>query len=337
MTNPTIKDIAREAGVSIASVSRVLNNEGYASKGMREKVLQAAEQLNYFANDIAKSLKTNKTNTIGVLIPDIANPFFMNISKGLEDAIENTQYNLIFTSGMEDSKKEKELLHLLIERRVDGIVLATAGLHTELLNNILTSNIPIVLVDRKVEGLENKADCVVEDNFEGAYQLTNKLINEGHENIGIITGILEVSTGVERFKGFERLLKEKNIKINPDYIFHGDYSENAGRKAVQYFSKLSIPPTAILSLNNTMTVGAVKELMETFLTKNEVFTIASYGEIEFQKYLKNLKIYSVKQNPYKMGRKVGELMMNRLLSAKNQISTSKEITLLPVYNFIIND
>src|SRR5690625_2350828 len=105
MANPTIKDIAREAGVSIASVSRVLNREGYASNAMRKKVLRTAEELNYFANDIAKSLKTNKTNTIGVLIPDIANPFFMNISKGLEDAIDNTPYNLIFTSGMEDTEK----------------------------------------------------------------------------------------------------------------------------------------------------------------------------------------------------------------------------------------
>lgn len=333
MTNPTIKDIAREAGVSIASVSRVLNNEGYASDSMREKVLETADKLNYFANDIAKSLKTNKTNTIGVLIPDIANPFFMNISKGLEDAISDTKYNLIFTSGMEDTEKEKELLQLLVEKRVDGIVLATAGLHTELLNNILISNIPIVLVDRKIEGFENKADWVLEDNFEGAYQLTKKLVDNGHHNIGIITGLLRVSTGVERFSGFEALMKEKKIEINSEYIFHGDYSEEAGRKAVQYFSELSLPPTAILSFNNTMSVGATKELMESYITKKDVFTIASYGEIEFQEYLQNIKIYSVKQNPYEMGRRVGELMMNKLFSEEAEKKRSKIVCLSPTFNF----
>src|SRR5699024_2893754 len=160
-----------------------------------------------------KSLKTNKTYAIGVLVPDISNGFFMDIAKGLEDAIENTRYNLLFTSGMEDTEKEKELLKLLIKRRVDGIVLATAGLHIELLNNILTSNVPIVLVDRKIEGLANRADSVLEDNFEGAYQLTKKLVEDGHKRIGIITGRLGVSTGVERFHGFKLLMEKRNMQV----------------------------------------------------------------------------------------------------------------------------
>jgi len=333
MANPTIKDIAREAGVSIASVSRVLNNDGYASESMRKKVLKTANELNYYVNDIAKSLKTNKTNTIGVLIPDIANPFFMNIAKGLEDTIEETKFNLIFTSGMENIEKEKELLQLLIEKRVDGIVLATAGLNADLMNNILTGNIPIVLVDRKIEGLSNVADWVIEDNFAGAYQLTKRLVEDGHKKIGVISGLLRVSTGIERIKGFESFMKEAQLEIDSKYIFQGDYSEEAGKKAVKHFAGLSEPPSAILSLNNKMTVGATKKLMRSYLTNKNTYTIASYGEIEFQKYLQNIKIYSVKQNPYKMGLKIGKIMMDRLFSDETEKILPEIVCLSPEYNF----
>lgn len=332
MNNPTIKDIAREAGVSIASVSRVLNNQGYASPKMKEKVLKTAKELNYYANDIAKSLKTNKTYTIGVLIPDIANSFFMNISKGLEDAIADTKYNLIFTSGMENINKEEELLHLLIEKRVDGIVLASAGLHTELINNIINNNIPVVLVDRKIEGLENKTDWVIENNIEGSYQLTKKLIEEGHKKIGVISGLIRVSTGIERYQGFEKAMKEYGLEIDSDYIFEGDYSEKAGKDAVNEFLNLSPAPTALLSFNNTMTVGAIKELMK-YHTDEKEFTIASYGKVEFQNYLNNIKLYSVKQNPYKMGNIVGERMLSHLLPRESNEEKSKIISLEPEYNF----
>lgn len=335
MSNPTIKDIAREAGVSIASVSRVLNSDGYASESMKQKVNEASQKLNYFTNDIAKSLKTKKTNTIGVLIPDIANPFFMDISKGIEDSISDTDFNLIFTSGMEDIDKEKELLELLIQKRVDGIVLASAGVHKDILNNILATNIPIILVDRKIKTIANQVDLVIEDNFEGAYQLTNKLINDQHEKIGVINGRLSVSTGIERFEGYKGLMHDKKIEIDSNYIFEGDYSEESGKKAIQYFSKLPTPPTAILSLNNTMTVGATKELMDSFLQDDDTFTIASYGEIEFQNYLKNIKIYCVKQNPYKMGRKIGEKIMSKLFSENSEKRPPEIDCLSPIYNFEI--
>lgn len=333
MINPTIKDVADKAGVSIASVSRVLNNKGYASEPMRKKVLEAAEKLNYVVNDVAKSLKTNRTNTIGVLIPDIGNPFFMQISKGIEDEISNANYNILFTSGKENIKKEEELLKLLIKKRVDGIALASAGLHTNLLNNIINSNIPLVLVDRKIEGLENKADCVVENNVEGAYQLTNKLVSEGHKKIGIITGLTRVSTTIERYNGYEKLMKEYNLEIDEKYIYYGDYSEEAGKKAIEYFANLINPPTAILSFNNTMTAGASKQLMKKYLSDELKFTIASYGEIEFQNYLKNLNIYSVKQNPYKIGRLVGKIIMKKLNAPNPEFVEKKFVSLNPEYNF----
>lgn len=336
MNNPTIKDIAREAGVSIASVSRVLNNQGYASPNMRKKVLKKAKELNYYTNDIAKSLKTNKTYTIGVLIPDIANSFFMNISKGLEDAIADTKYNLIFTSGMENVNKEEELLHLLIKKRVDGIVLATAGLHTELINNILTSNTPVVLVDRKIKGLESRTDWVIENNIEGSYQLTKKLIEEGHKKIGVISGLLRVSTGVERYQGYEKAMNEHGLEIDSSYIFQGDYSEKAGKDSVSFFLKLTPPPTALLSLNNTMTVGAIKELMKNNINGKKN-TIASYGEVEFQNYLNNIKLYSVKQNPYKMGKIVGERMLSHLSTSESDNEKSKITFLEPEYNFDLKE
>lgn len=312
MNNVTIKDIARELNISTATVSRVLNNSGYASPEVKERVLAAAKKLNYRPNAIARSLKMHQTNTIGIIIPDISNPFFMKISRGIEDVVHSKGYNMIFASSDENPKKEERMLQVLFEKRVDAIVLATSGKNEEIIKKIKSSGGQIILVDRKLNNEELELDYVVEDNMGGAYQLTSYVIKQGHTRIGVINGQLSVSSGQERFEGYKKAMAENGIPLNQEYIYNGDFTEEAGIRAVKYFSELPQRPTAIISFNNTMTFGALLQLYKQGFPKYENLIIASYGEIEAEQLIQTPKIISIKQSPYEMGVRVGEILLQRL-------------------------
>jgi LacI family transcriptional regulator len=313
LNNVTIKDIAKEAGVSTATVSRVLSKNGYASDDVRDRVALAVKRLNYQPNAIARSLKKDRTNTIGVVIPDIANPYFMQISKGIEDTVYQSGYNLIFGSGDENSEKERKILKVLFEQRVDAIVLATSGENEDLVNQIREANVPIILVDRKIEDQLEKFDLVVEDNTEAAYQLTKNLIALGHTKIGVVNGSLNVSVGVERFEGYRKAMKEHTLSENPELVYNGHFTQEDGVNAVHYFSSLEEKPTAILSFNNAMTFGILLQLCQSGFEVSKDFVIASYGEVEAAKLLTQYDIVSANQFPYEMGISVGEILLDRLV------------------------
>jgi LacI family transcriptional regulator len=313
LSNVTIKDIAKELNVSIATVSRVLNNRGYASSEVKKRVFAAAKKLNYQPNAIARSLKMDQTNTIGVIIPDISNPFFMKISKGIEDTVHKSGYHLIFASANENPKKEKEMLKVFFEKRVDAIVLATSGENEETINRIKSSGVPIILIDRKISNPKLGLDYVIEDNEEGAYQLTNYLIEKGHRRIGLINGSLSVSSGIERYMGYKRALKENGMIENPELVYYGNFTQDDGYKATGKFLKFSNRPTAIISFNNTMAFGVLLQLTQQGISNFEDLVIASYGENEATQLFRSPKIISIKQSPYEMGVRVGEIIINRLV------------------------
>ncbi|MGP4079931.1 LacI family DNA-binding transcriptional regulator [Pseudalkalibacillus sp. R45] len=313
MANVTIKDIAKETGVSIATVSRVLNNSGYASEEIREKILSTAVKMNYLPNAVARSLKKEKTNTIGVVIPDITNPYFMKISKGIEDTIHQFGYNLIFGSGDEDPAKEREMLQVLFEKRVDAIVLATSGDNEEIIQKIKNSGISIVLIDRKFNKKDQDFDFVIEDNIKAAYELTKYLLDLGHTRIGVVNGSLNVSTGSERYLGYQKAMREKGIDEDPELIFNGGFIESDGKEAVDRFMEQPSKPTAILSFNNTMTFGVLLKLMEKGYEVPSDIVVASYGEVEAAKLLKPPGITYMNQTPYEMGVRTGEILINRLM------------------------
>ncbi|WP_099159504.1 LacI family DNA-binding transcriptional regulator [Virgibacillus ndiopensis] len=323
MPNVTIKDIAEKSGVSTATVSRVLNKNGYASTEIKNKVFSVAKELNYRPNGIARSLKMHKTNTIGIIIPDISNPYFMKISKGIEDIIQKEDYILIFVSGDENPVKEEKTLKVLLENRVEGIVLATSSEDDENITKIQQAGVPVVLIDRKLENQLDDLDFVVEDNVEAAYQLTKYLIEKGHRNIGVINGSLKVSTGMERYTGYRKAIKEFGIEENTDFVFNGNFIQEDGEEAVTKFFELETKPTAILSFNNTMAYGAVLQLTRMGLTVPDDVVVASYGETEIAQLLKPPGIISVKQSPYEMGVRVGEILLERL--ANKDIEATHEI------------
>ncbi len=323
MGKATIKQVAAEAGVSTATVSRVLTGNDFVSEEMKSKVYTAIEKLNYSPNAVARSLKQEKTYTIGIIIPDISNPFFMSILRGVEDIVRLQEYDLILSSSDEDPLKEKKLLHLLQAKRVDGLLLATAGQNESSIKSLLEKGLPLVLMDREVEGTENEIDLIAEDNVSAAYLLTNALIQKGHHRIAVINGLLNVSTGRDRSAGYLKAIREAGLSEDHSLIYDGGFSVDGGGRAVNYFMKMNPRPTAILSFNNNMTFGALQELRRLKLRIPKDIQVASYGYVEQALLLDKPEIIYVQQFPYEMGLKVGETLIKRIRAGAEQESPKK--------------
>ncbi|WP_219836233.1 LacI family DNA-binding transcriptional regulator [Paenibacillus sp. R14(2021)] len=310
MSKATIKQVAAEAEVSTATVSRVLNSSGYVSPDVKARVYDAVTKLNYQPSAIARSLKQDKTFMIGVVVPDISNPYFMGISRGIEDVASKEGFQMLFCSSDEDSAKEDRLLRLLHEKRVDAIVLATSGGNGGLIANLIDNGQPIVLIDRKLELSEGlpKLDLVAEDNSHSAYLLTKALLDDGHTRIGAVNGPTRVSTGRERLEGVLQAMKEHGLE-DQLLLYSGDFSIAGGERAVRQFLQEVSKPTAIVSLNNQMSLGVLLELVRSGLHIPNDMAVASFGEVESVLLLKQPGFYYVDQHPYDMGVRAGELLL----------------------------
>lgn len=320
----TIKEVAKRANVSTATVSRVLNNNYPVSDEARTEVLKAASELNYKPNGIARSLKKNKTNLIGIIVADIANPFFMNVSKGIENVVSKEKYNLIISSSDESQDKEMKLLNMMLEKKVDGIIMAPSNIDCLEIKSIISSGIKLVLVDRKVEGIT--VDYIANDNFNGAFSLTEDLIRKGHRDIAIVNGCVNVTTAIERFNGYKAAMNKYGIKIDEDFILSGEYSASMAFVETINLIKKGKLPTALVSSNNSMTEGIMKALKSEKLRVPEDISLVSFGQIANQEFIEP-KITCIKQNPFLMGQKAGEVILDKL-NGKSKEDNFKEVLLL---------
>lgn len=313
MSKATIKQVAAEADVSTATVSRVLNDSGYVSPEVKERVSGAIAKLNYQPSAIARSLKQDRTFMIGVIVPDISNPYFMGISRGIEDMVGPEGFQLMFCSSDEAPEKEARLLQLLHEKRVDAIVLATSGGNVARLNNLRDNGQRIVLIDRRLEADASSPalDLVAEDNAQSAYELTKALLDDGHVRIGAVNGPTRVSTGRERLEGVLRAMKERGVEDRL-LLYSGDFSAEGGVRAVRQFLSAPKKPTAIVSLNNRMSLGVLLELVRSGLRIPGDMAVASFGEVEAGLLLKAPGLYYVDQHPYDMGRRAGGILLRRI-------------------------
>jgi len=316
MSKKTIKDVAREAGVSTATISRVINNSGYVSEEVRKHVLLTIERLNYYPNAIARSLKQEKTRSIGIVVPDLTNPYFMKVAKAIQDQCMTAGYHLLFMNTDEDSDKEKETLQILLEKRVDAIILAGTGGNEEQIKRIHDSGTSIILVDRRIGDLE--LDIVVEDNIYGAQAAIDYLIHQGHRRLGIINGPQIISTGRERLQGVLSGLSQNHIELLQDLVYQGNYSRESGKRAIYHFMQLTERPTAIFSANNEMTFGVYLGLQEMGIPLDEL-EVVSFGDLEFSSLFCH-KLSVVTQNPEEIGQMVGNLVLRRLSTGNSSVN-----------------
>ncbi len=275
----TIKDVAREAGVSVATVSRTLTGVGRVSPGVREQVEAAAESLSYRPNAVARSLRARNTRTLGLVIPNVRNPFFTEIARAVEDAARDRGYSLIFGNTDEDPEKEAEYLNVLLEKRVDGLIVSPARATSPQLEEIVRDGVPVVFLDRYVRGIE--APVVRADGRRAVDELVEYLVGFGHEKLAIISGPSETVPGRERLDAFLNGAGKRDAPVSEERVKVGDFRRESGFEAMRELLDLADPPTAVFAANNLMALGALQALKRSGIKAPEDISFASFDDVSW--------------------------------------------------------
>lgn len=306
----TIKEVAKIAGVSVATVSRVINRNYYVSPEITERVHKAIQECGYVPDSVARSLKNNTTYLIGFIVSDISNSHLMSIARSIENVIRESNYNLLVCSTENDPALEKKYIEAFLSRRLSGIILHSTGLLDEYVSEV-SKRIPITLVYRKVKSPSFLGDFVDTNGKRGAFLLTQHLIQQGHRRIGMINGSLQFSTAQDRFQGYREALKASGISLQEELLYFGDFTESSGYQGAAYLLSLKEPPSAILCMNNVVAYGTLKYLFGKGIRVPEDISVVNYGEIEYAETMR-VNLTRVPQDPWALGHKAGELILERI-------------------------
>jgi LacI family transcriptional regulator len=313
----TIRDIARLAGVSVATVSGVLNNKPTVRPGLVDRVKKAMEALDYHPDQVARSLRVRRTCTVGMVIADVTNSFFTEVIRGVEREAQGNGYSVILCDSNEDRALERHYLSTLFSRRVDGVLLAPTSSPFAQESHI-HKRFPIVLIDRTPLGFTG--DAVMTDNFSAAYDGTRHLIQLGHSQIAIITGGLNLSNGLDRLEGFRKALQEEHLALPDRYVQQGDFQLESGYRCGLELMRLPLPPTAIFSCNNKMTLGLMRALGELHVRCPEAVSVLGFDDFEWSAYF-TPRLTTIAQPSYEMGRQAMQLLLRKLRgTAENEVA-----------------
>jgi LacI family transcriptional regulator len=282
----TLKDIAVKAGVSVSIVSRILNNQAkkYRISPVTEaRVLKAARELNYRPNQLARGLRMKKTHTIGLIVPDISNPFFAHIARVIQKQAYQEGYSLLVCNTDENINTEMEQIDIMRSRRLDGFIIMPVGVTHDHIDDLLANTIPLVLLDRCFDDCDTHS--VVVDNYLGACQAVEHLTNLGHEQIAIIQGLPNTYTNNARVNGYKDILKKKHIAVDESLIVGNDFRKENGYTETKFLLKLQVPPTAIFTTSDLITLGALQAIYEENLKIPEDISIVAFDDIDFAPYL----------------------------------------------------
>ncbi|OAH54788.1 hypothetical protein AWH48_09400 [Domibacillus aminovorans] len=324
---PTLYDVAKEANVSIATVSNVLNNKDEASEETVKRVNEAIKYLGYSRNESARSLKSGESKLIGLIVPD-NNPFFTEILDGIHEECEYYDWQVVVATSEESEKRQNQLIDLLSAQQVSGIILAPVS---KTLNSAkIAGKAPIVLIDRDVEDVE--LPIIKADNIDGSFKATKTLLKNGHKRIGLILASPGISTTVERRQGYIDALNSQNIKVDDELIqFGGNYTGtkaqmNGGYQAVMNMMKLSSPPTAIFATNHLLMMGAVKAIKELQFNIPRDISFIGFDDHPWQE-ISDPPFTIVAQPAFEMGRQAVHAL-HKLKSSEEVISTSLPLQLI---------
>lgn len=305
----TIRDVADEAGVSTATVSRVLNGDGRVAEETAARVRKAIDDLGYNINQVARSLKTGATRTVGVVAPDLRSDFFMLLADSMDGELSSQGYGLIVCSSRDDAQEEAERLRLLSERFVDGIVVIPATGRGKHLQAVLDRGIPVVCVDRVVRDLE--ADAILVDNEGGAYAATRALVEDGYSRVGFLGGDLEVSVARERYEGYLRAMRESGLQVEEDFVRFGSLHIEAGYAFMSSMLSRKGAPDAYFIVNADTHVGATNYLMTEGRAHRDRIVFAAFDEMPYSPLLQFCR-YSVSQPIADMGALAARTILERI-------------------------
>ena len=305
-----IKQLADLLGLSVTTVSRVLNGKDKdyrISEKTRDKVLHAAGKFNFVPNKLARSLKLDKTETIGLIVPDISNPFFADIAKSIEAEARNKGYSIIFGDSMDNIETEEKLLQLLQSQKVDGIIVAPVGTRQEHLLHAYNEGLPIVVIDRFFRNSE--LPYITSDNYKGAYDAVCYLIEMGHKKIACIQGIHDSLPNIERVEGYKKALKDNSIPFNPAFLLGNSFSKQNGYDIGKTLFSLDTPPTAIFALSNLISLGVLEAAGETGKAVPKDFSLISFDEQPYSAYLAT-PMTTIDQRKHEIGMQAVNFVVN---------------------------
>lgn len=272
----TIKDVARLAGVAVGTVSRYMNG-AEIKEANKVKIDDAIKVLDFKPNQIARTLKTNKTQTIGVIIPGLSDIYSTTIVHSIEEELYEKGYNIFVCDSMGNPDLEMEKVSILLDKMVDGLILYPCREDISYFHSINEKQVPVVTLDVKARGFD--CDQVLTDNINATYNVTEWLINNNHKKIGIITGGCKSFTANERLTGYERALEDYGIEIEDKFIRAQDFSQRSGFEGLKHFMNLEEMPTAVIACNYYTTIGAVKAVYELGVKVPEQLSLVGFDNI----------------------------------------------------------
>lgn len=306
----TIKDVAARAGISYTTVSHVLNKTRPVSEQVRLKVEAAILELDYVPSAVARSLKARSTATIGLLVPNSVNPYFAELARGIEDGCERNGYCVILCNSDDNPQKQRSYLRLLLEKRVDGLIVASVGEDRDLLDSLACVRTPMVIVDRAQEGVN--ADLVSIDHERGAYLATRHLLELGHRDIACIGGPASTRVSQLRYAGFDRAMSEAGVEVAAHRVLHSDFTSPGGHVAACQL--LDGPrPTAIFAGNDMIGFGVLRAAAERNISVPAELSVIGFDDIELSRYVYP-PLTTVGQSIRELGESAAELLLSRIAS-----------------------
>jgi LacI family transcriptional regulator len=279
----TIYEVSELAGVSLATVSRVMNNSAKVSLKTREKVEAAMQQLGYRPNSIAQSLASSRSNSVGILVPELHGPFFGNMLSSIEEELRTANKHVIITAGHSDEEKERESIEFLITRQCDAMIVHVYAVSNEYLLELAAGPIPIVMIGRDLPQMAGR--CFTIDNEYGGYLATRSLLEQGHRSLAYLAGPLWKSDGKGRFAGHLRALDEYGLEFDEQLLAEGNYQEASGRLGMERLLRAGKPFSGLVCGNDEMAAGAIVVAREEGLTIPDDLSVIGFDNVFFTRYM----------------------------------------------------
>jgi DNA-binding LacI/PurR family transcriptional regulator len=317
----TIKDVAKQAGVSVATVSRVMNGRDRVSEATRKKILKIIEEMNFVPNTMAASMVNKKTNMLSVVVPEIQNPFYTAVIGGMVEVAKKEGFFTLVVSTNSDEAEEEEFFESFLGKNVDGIILIGTHKDAEFYRNIRK---PTILVDRYINDCGH--DGVLIDNFRGAYEATKHFVDYGHERIAIIDGAHDFNDGKDRYWGYRQAMHESGLTPDPAYHKQGNWLEEDGYRFTTELMQSEQPPTAIFAANNVICTGAIKAIRDLNLRIGEDISLIGFDDNELAQFVQP-RVTVVSRPTREMGIQAAEMLIQKIKREPKERTKLKKMIL----------
>ena len=304
---PTIREIAAAAGVSTATVSRVINGGVGVEPQLANRVQKVIDDLGYTPNLVARGLRTQATKVIALVIADIENPFFTSVCRGVEDVARRHNYSVMLCNTDEDVTKEAGYLEILAAQSVAGVIISAASNHSDL-GPVTAKGISVVAIGRR---MGPEIDCVRSDSYAGARNATRHLLEYGAHRVACITGPHGVATAEERLQGYREAVEQARLKVDPDLVEYANFREDGSYRATQRMLALDNPPDAIFVANNRMVVGALRACREAGVNVPGQISLVGFDDLPWAD-LTTPSITTLRQPTYEIGAAAARLLVERI-------------------------